>query len=94
MKEKKEKKENSALHDFLIYATIIIVVILIRTFLITPVKVTGTSMDDTLSDGEIMILNKITYKKNNIKRFDIVVVKEGNSRIIKRVIGLPKESLE
>ena len=94
MKEKKKKKENSALHDFLIYATIIIVVILIRTFLITPVKVTGTSMDDTLSDGEIMILNKITYKKNNIKRFDIVVVKEGNSRIIKRVIGLPKESLE
>lgn len=90
----KEKKENSALHDFIIYIIIIILVILIRTFLVTPVKVTGSSMDDTLSDGEIMVLNKIAYKTNAIRRFDIVVVKKGDSRIIKRVIGLPNESLE
>jgi len=40
------------------YLIIIIVVILIRTFLITPVRVSGTSMDDTLSNGDILLLKK------------------------------------
>lgn len=90
-KEKKQKEENSALHDFIVYAIIIIVVILIRTYIVTPVMVSGASMDTTLQDKEIMILNKINYRFNEIKRFDIVVIKEGNSYIIKRVIGLPNE---
>ena len=54
-----------------IYLLIIVMVILIRTFIITPVRVNGTSMDPTLRNGEIMILNKIKYNKNDIKRFDI-----------------------
>ena len=41
-----------------------------------------------------MILNSINYKVNDIKRFDIVVVNEGNEPIIKRVIGLPGEEVE
>ena len=44
-----------------IYLLIIVMVILIRTFIITPVRVNGTSMDPTLKNGEIMILNKINY---------------------------------
>ena len=42
--------------------------------------------------NEIMILNKIGLK-SGIDRFDIVVVKTDNNRIIKRVIGLPGESV-
>ena len=38
-----------------------------------------------------MILNKLSYKFGDIHRFDIVVVDNGNSNIIKRVIGLPGE---
>ena len=41
-----------------------------------------------------MILNKINYKFTDIKRFDIVVVKTENNKIIKRVIGLPGETLK
>ena len=77
-----------------IYLLIIVMVILIRTFIITPVRVNGTSMDPTLKNGEIMILNKIKYNKNDIKRFDIVVIDEGDKAIIKRVIGLPGETVE
>ena len=41
------------------YVVIIIVVVLFRTFIATPVKVDGDSMRDTLYDNDILILNKI-----------------------------------
>ena len=67
---------------------------IIRIFLIDPVRVDGASMNTTLADGEIMILNKIVYKKEDIKRFDIVVIKQDDKHIIKRVVGLPGETIE
>ena len=76
------------------YIVIIVVVVLIRTFIITPVIVVGDSMVPTLKDGQILLLNKFNYKFNEIERYDIVVVKVGNGEIIKRVIGLPGESVE
>lgn len=74
------------------YVLIIIVILLIRTYIVTPIRVNGTSMYPTLKQNEIMILNKIGLK-SGIDRFDIVVVKTDNNRIIKRVIGLPGESV-
>ena len=66
------------------YLLIIVCVILIRIFFIDPVRVDGGSMDTTLANGQIMILNKIVYKRNDIKRFDIVVIDESDKAIIKR----------
>lgn len=86
---KKETKK-----EILSYLIIILIVILIRSFIITPVRVNGTSMDTTLKDGEIMILNKIKYKFKSIERFDIVVVNYNGEKLIKRVIGLPGETLK
>lgn len=80
--------------EILIYVSIILVIILIRTFVITPIRVNGTSMDTTLQDKEIMILNKINYRFNDIERFDIVVIKKDDSYLIKRIIGLPGEKLK
>ena len=77
----------------LIYILIIILVILIKSFVVTPVRVRGRSMLNTLKNNDIMILNKLSYKNNNIKRFDIVVVKNNDELIIKRVIGLPGEKI-
>lgn len=71
------------------YIVIIIIVILIRTFVMTPVRVNGQSMDDTLKHGQIMILSKLT----KYERGDIVVVDLGNEKIIKRIVGLPGESI-
>ena len=86
---KKETKK-----ELIIYGSIILAIILIRTFVITPVRVNGSSMYSTLKDGEIMILNKLDYKLHDIERFDIVVVKTDEKKIIKRVIGLPGETLK
>ena len=73
------------------YVLIILLILCVRTFVITPIKVNGQSMNDTLHDGDYMVLKK--YDKE-IERFDIVVVKRGKDRLIKRVIGLPKEDIE
>jgi signal peptidase I len=67
---------------------------LIRTFIITPVIVVGESMVPTLKEKQILLLNKLDYKFNEIERYDIVVIKVGNGEIIKRVIGLPGENIE
>ena len=47
-------------------------------------------MSSTLKDGDIMLLNKVGLRKG-IERFNIVVIKNDNKYIIKRVIGLPGE---
>lgn len=75
------------------YLLIIIFVILIRTFIATPVIVSGGSMNPTLKDGELLILRKIGYNAKTIKRFDIVIIQSGKEEIIKRVIGLPGEHI-
>lgn len=81
--------------EWLPYIIIIVVVVLIRSYIITPVVVRGDSMDDTLHDGEVLFLSKIHYRVDDIKRFDIVVVKDiDNDLIIKRVIGLPGDDIE
>ena len=87
-----KKKDNTI--EYFVYVFLIVLVIFIRTFIVTPVRVNGTSMYPTLKNGEIMLLNKITYRFNNIKRFDIVVINSQDDKIIKRVIGLPGETLK
>lgn len=76
------------------YVIIIIVVILLKTFVVTTIRVNGTSMMDTLHHGDIMILDRISYKFNKINRFDIVVVHHNNEDMIKRVIGLPGDKVK
>lgn len=77
------------------YVYIIIIVVLFRTFIATPAIVEGSSMDTTLADGQIVLINKIIYSVTNISRYDIVVLnnKEDKDKIIKRVIGLPNEKI-
>lgn len=76
--------------EYLPYVIVIIVVLLFKQFFFAPVRVNGSSMDNTLKDKEILLLNIIDYKLNdNIKRYDIVVVDIEKEFLIKRVIGLP-----
>lgn len=106
--KKNEKKENienikkdksktpqdvviNLLKELVPYVIIIFVVALIRTFIVTPVRVNGDSMYPYLKDGEILLLNK--YDKS-YKRFDIIVANASNTKVIKRIIGLPGENIE
>ncbi len=91
----KEMKEKNWVKELLPYIIILIIVILIRSFIVTPVRVSGESMFDTLDGGEIMILNKL----GNIKRYSMVVANividdKQDDTIIKRVYGLPNEKIK
>jgi signal peptidase I len=56
-----------------------------------PVLVHGESMSPTLSDNDFLIINKMDH---SYERFDIVVFKYNKDLLIKRVIGLPGETVE
>lgn len=90
---KKENKVKKIILEYLPYVLVIIGIILIKQFVVAPIKVNGDSMNKTLRDGDIMILNRLDYKFNDIKRFDIIVIDDGEEYIIKRVIGLPNETI-
>lgn len=58
--------------------------------------VKGSSMEPTLSDGDNLIVDKISYRFHDPKRFEIVVFPyeyEENTFFIKRIIGLPGEKV-
>ena len=78
------------------YVLIVVVVVLFRNFIATPAIVNGDSMIPILKDHDIVIVNKLILKTNDIERFDVVVINndEDGDRIIKRVIGLPNEKIE
>ena len=94
MEEQKESKIIAFIKEYIPYVITIILVILIKRYVVSPIRVHGDSMKNTLLDGDIMILNIIGKQFSDIKRFDIVVVDRGEEYIIKRVIGLPGEKIE
>jgi signal peptidase I len=60
--------------DILYNAVIIIVlVVLIRTFLISPFRVIGSSMADTLENNEFILIDKLSYQLGEPKRGDPIV---------------------
>ena len=90
----KAKKE---IREWLIsLATAVVVVMLIRTFLFTIIRVDGPSMSDTLLDGDKLFVTVADMKANGPDRFDVVICKYPGRRdnYVKRVIGLPGETLE
>ena len=69
----------------------------IIVFFYQPVKVEGTSMAPLLSDQERIFINKFVYRFEPIERGDIVVFwypLDHSKSFIKRVVGLPGETVE
>jgi len=94
MEKKEQSKFKAFLKEYVPYIITILLVLLIKKTIVSPIKVNGDSMKDTLHNGDIMILNIIGYRFSEIERFDIVVVDRGKEYLIKRVIGLPGEIIE
>ena len=71
--------------------------LVIIIFLYQPVKVEGTSMAPLLSDQERIFINKFVYRFEPIERGDVVVFwypLDRSKSFIKRVVGLPGETVE
>ena len=81
------------LKELIPYILIIIIVLLFKRYIVSPIRVNGQSMYPTLKNADMMILNETSYYFKDIKRFDIVVVDAKDELIIKRVIALPGETI-
>lgn len=94
-------KERSILGELLSWIIYIVIVVILSLGIITFVgqrtKVSGHSMETTLSDGDNLIVDKISYRFRDPKRFEIIVFPfqyEEHTYYIKRIIGLPGETVQ
>ena len=92
---------NSLRHEIRVWTRDLLIAIglalVIIVFLYQPVKVEGTSMAPLLSDQERIFINKFVYRFEPIQRGDVVVFwypLDRTKSFIKRVVGLPGESVE
>lgn len=86
------------LGGWLLYLVIILgMAYLIVTFVGMRTRVSGHSMEPTLSDGDHLLIDKLSYRFRDPKRYDIIVFPykhEKNTYYIKRIMGLPGETLQ
>lgn len=100
--ENEPEKKSSAkgfLFDLLFYAVLIFVsVYIIPNFILQRTIVDGESMENTLSDGDHLYVEKISYRIDMLKRFDIIVFypygRDNEEYYVKRIIGLPGETIQ
>ncbi len=75
---------------------VLLVTYLIINYVGQRTEVQGSSMEPTLQNADNLIVDKITYRFNDPKRFDIIVFPfqyEEDTYYIKRIIGLPGETV-
>ena len=98
MSKEKEKSVLGSIMSWVLYIVIVVVLsLLCVTFVGQRTKVIGQSMYPSLHDGDQLIVDKISYRFREPKRFDVVVFPyqyEQNKRFIKRIIGLPGETVQ
>ncbi len=100
--KKQEKVKKSLAREIFEWIMVFVVAgalaLTVRTLIFEPVRVDGESMMDTLQNNEFMITTKFDYLLGDPERFDIVIchypnTSDGKYRV-KRVIGLPGETIE
>ncbi|MBS4200036.1 signal peptidase I [Bacillus sp. FJAT-49732] len=89
------EEKNELLEWLKAFLIAIVLAVVVRHFILTPIVVDGSSMMPTLHDRDRMIVNKLQYSLKEPKRFDIIVFHTNdNKNLIKRIIGLPGDRIE
>lgn len=88
------------LASFLEVAEVVVIAVaavyIVRTFLIQPFLVSGTSMSPNFSNGDYVLVDELTYRIRPPERGEVVVFhdpQDYGTYFIKRIIGLPGESV-
>lgn len=79
-----------------IFVLCYVMVMLLTTFVVKPIRVEGSSMYPTLKDGEIGLTNVFSVKFQSVDRYDVVIIynEERGEYWVKRVIGIPGDTVE
>ncbi|HML45235.1 MAG TPA: signal peptidase I [Clostridia bacterium] len=95
--DKKGKKSigREILEWIVTLAVAVVLALTIRTFLFEPIRVDGSSMKNTLQDGEFMIVTKPEYLLGDPQRFDVVICRypDRTENFVKRLVGLPGDTI-
>lgn len=96
--EKNNDAVKSTIRMISYVSAVIILALILNVFVGQKIRVSGESMENTLFDKESLILEKVTYRFHNPERYDIIVFrpyeKNQDTLYIKRVIGLPGETVQ
>lgn len=90
-------REVGMLQDIARRASFVIVAVVLINLITMRYRVEGPSMQPTLDDGQILVLNRLAYKFTPPTRGDIAVLHDssiGQEDVIKRIVGLPGETVE
>lgn len=89
------KKHKSKFNFVYMIVICLVIAKLITSFVFLSVMVDGNSMHSTLKNGDKGITDGLFYKMFGIDRFDIVILEEKgfDEKLVKRVIGLPGETI-
>ena len=94
--EEKMPRE-SAWKEFLRFALIALAIVIpFRLFVAQPFIVSGASMSPTFETGEYLIVDELTYRFEEPKRGDVIILKKpsgGGEYLIKRIVGLPGDTV-
>lgn len=74
----------------------IVTVVLLRSFVVQPFLVSGSSMEPNFNNGNYLLVDELTYRFREPSRGEVVVFKypeNPSSFFIKRIIGLPGEKV-
>jgi signal peptidase I, bacterial type len=93
-KTEEKKLKSGLLSDIMFIVIVVLVARFIMTFVCQPTVVDGSSMETTLSNKERLLVDKISYSFTDPKRFDVVVFPQGEKHYVKRIIGLPNETVQ
>ncbi|ASK63656.1 signal peptidase I [Virgibacillus phasianinus] len=91
---KKDKQKNEWLEWGKAIFIAILLAFFLRTFVFATSIVEGESMVPTLQDGERVIFNKLIYLVDEPERGDVVIIKRPVKNYVKRVIGLPGDTVK
>jgi len=75
----------------------LVIVIPVRYFLFQPFLVNGQSMEPNFENGDYLIIDEISYRFHDPQRGEVIVFSappNPSTRYIKRIIGLPGETIE
>lgn len=98
--EESKPKQKSNWDEILSWVKVIlsafVIAIILRTFVFQMALVNQSSMEPTLHQGQMLVISKINYLVGDPHRGEIIVLKDEveNKLLIKRVIGLPGETIE
>ena len=90
------KKLKEILSTSIYFLVVLVVTFLVVTYVGQRTMVIGSSMESTLSDGDNLIVDKLSYRFSEPQRFDIIVFPfryAEKTYYIKRIIGLPGETI-